>query len=189
LIFSLNSCYTTQISYQTSYTHNVYKPMLGKTKNEAIRTYGVPDRTSDDGAGGEVLIYEKITQTTTTNVNSATYGGSNTHGAAVYGNNGAAGSVYSRNGQVSSGNGISQTTSNKAFLNLFVDKNGVIYDFKASENGDRYETKTYQTRCFDRFTTWGGVLISAVFPPLLLATIPIAIVSNQKAKKKGEICK
>ena len=189
LLFLLNSCYTTQFSYDTKYSHNVYKPIIGKTKNEAIRQYGVAERITDDGAGGEVLIYEKITQTTTTNANSASYGGSQTHGGAVYGNNSAVGSAYSRNGQVSSGRATSQTTTNKSFLNLFVNSNGVVYDFKASESGDRYTTTTHSTRCFSKLYTWTGVVCSAIFPPLLIATVPIAIIKQNKAKKKGEICK
>ena len=189
LVFSLSSCYITRYSSNVEYTHNVYKPIIGKTKNEVLRSWGVPDRTADDGAGGEILIYEKLTQTTTSNVNSASYGGSQTQGAAIYGNNTAVGSTYSRNGQITSGTATSQTTTNKAYLNLFVDQNEVVYDFNASESGDRYKTTTLSTRCFSTFYTWSGVFCSAIFPPLLLATVPVAIIMHIKAKKKGLICK
>ena len=185
---TLTSCYTTQFSYETTYVGNIYKEALGKSKNEILRIYGVPDRSTDDGAGGEVLIYEKFTQTTTSSSNSSSYGGSNTYGGAVYGNNAAVGAVYNRNGQVSSGNARSQTTVNKAFLNLFIDKSGNVYDFKASESGDRYNTKTSQTKCYSKLLTWSGVVCSAIFPPFLIATVPIAIVTQRKAKKKGELC-
>ena len=100
--------------------------------------------------------------------------------------NAAVGAVYNRNGQVSSGNARSQTTVNKAFLNLFIDKSGNVYDFKTSESGDRYNTKTYQTRCYSKLLTWSGVVCSAIFPPFLIATVPIAIVTQRKAKKKGK---
>lgn len=47
---------------------------MGHNKNEILRTYGVPDRITDDGAGGSILVYEKYTQTTITNASSGTYG-------------------------------------------------------------------------------------------------------------------
>jgi len=51
---------------------------MGHNKNEILRTYGVPDRITDDGAGGSILVYEKYTQTTITNASFGTYGRSST---------------------------------------------------------------------------------------------------------------
>lgn len=53
----MTSCYVTNyIPLQDDY-NQAYK---GHTANEIITQYGAPDRQTDDGAGGRILIYEHI---------------------------------------------------------------------------------------------------------------------------------
>lgn len=54
----MTSCYVTNyVPLQDDY-NQAYK---GHSANEIITQYGAPDRQTDDGAGGRILIYEKIT--------------------------------------------------------------------------------------------------------------------------------
>lgn len=56
--FLMTSCYVTNyVPLQDDY-NQAYK---GHSANEIITQYGAPDRQTDDGAGGRILIYEKIT--------------------------------------------------------------------------------------------------------------------------------
>ncbi|WP_157578853.1 hypothetical protein [Pontibacter roseus] len=178
-IFSLSSCYTTRYSY----SGNVHQQTIGKSKNEILRNLGVPDRTEDDGAGGSILVYEKFTQTTIASANSASYARASTSGAAIYGNGGILAASDTRAGQVSAMNGISQTSTSKTFLYVFVNRNNMVYDFK-SNYGALYDT----SRCFNKTLTWVGVAGSALFVYPLVVTVPLAIIKQSKAKRNGEIC-
>lgn len=56
--FLMTSCYVTNyVPLQDDY-NQAYK---GHSANEIITQYGAPDRQTDDGAGGRILIYENIT--------------------------------------------------------------------------------------------------------------------------------
>lgn len=41
---------------------------VGKTHANIVTTYGAPDRVESDGQGGQILVYEKITTKTSTDV-------------------------------------------------------------------------------------------------------------------------
>jgi hypothetical protein len=186
LFVALNmvSCYS---SYTTSkFLGNTYQSGVGKSKNEILRTYGVPDRSSEDGAGGEVLIYEKITQTTVSNSNSQSYGASKAAGAAGYNKYGTAVGVgESRSASTTNGNSITQTSNEKTFVNYFVNKDGIVYDYKAN-CGDNYEYS--KNRCFMPGFTWLLIASSAAYPPLLIATVPVGVLLHVRAKKRNMIC-
>lgn len=175
----LTGCYTTY-STQT-YIGNSHQEAIGKSKNEILRSYGVPDKTTDDGQGGTILIYEKITETTVVN----TVGVSQSSGSVVYNSQGALGASQSRAGNISQGYGRSETTQNKTFCNLFLDNSGKVYDFK-SNYGALYETQ--YSRCFNKTNTWMlvGASVFTIYGPIV--TVPTAIIMQRKAKKKGEIC-
>ena len=176
----LTSCYTTYSIYKG----NVYQDAIGLNKNQVLRNYGVPDKTTDDDAGGTIMMYEKFTQTTTVNANSGTYGKSNTVGAAVYGKNGVVAGKQTEHGSVSQMNGISQTSTDKTFHYFYLDKNNVVYDFNAN-HGAKYE----YDRCFNKTLTWIGVGTSCLLIYPAIITVPWAIIAQSKAKKKGNICK
>lgn len=182
-IISLSSCYSTYST--TTYKGNAHQESIGKSKNEILRSYGIPDRTMDDGQGGSVLIYEKVTQTTVVNTGGVNYGQSQSVGGAVYNSQGVLGASQTQSGSVSQGYGYSQTSQNKTFCNLFLDKNNNVYDFK-SNYGALFDTKYY--RCFNKTNTWllVGASVFTVYGPIV--TVPAAIIMQRKAKKKGEIC-
>jgi hypothetical protein len=182
---SLTSCYSTYTS--SKFLGNTYQSGVGKSKNEILRTYGVPDRTSEDGAGGEVLIYEKITQTTVSNSSSETYGAGKAVGAAGYNRYGTAVGVgENRTAATTSGNSVTKTSNEKTFVNFFVNKDGVVYDYKAN-CGNNYEYT--KQKCFRPGLTWLTIACTAVYPPLLIVTVPTGILVHSSAKKKGKICK
>jgi hypothetical protein len=182
-IIMLTSCYTTSYTYRG----NIHQQAIGKTKNEILRDdkYGVPDRTTDDGANGTVLVYERFTQTTVTNMGGSSYGRSSTLGAAIYGNGGIIGRTDTRSNSYFSMSGISQTSLDKTFCHLFLDKNNVVYDFKTN-----YGALYNSSKCFHKTLTWISATMGIpIFPPIALVTIPWAIIEQKKAKKKGIICR
>ena len=174
------SCYTTYSTYKG----NIHESTIGKTKNEILRSYGIPEKTEDDGAGGSVLVFEKITQTTITNSNTQTYDRSRSNGSAVYGNKGIIQVNQKQGGQISNTDVITQTTTNKDYCYIFLDPQNVVYDFK-SNYGAQYD----YNKCFNKTLTWFGVGVSCllVYPPIV--TVPWAIISYQKAKKNDNFCK
>ena len=180
LALSLSSCY----SVYGVYTGNVHDQLRNKSKNEVLRAYGVADKVEEDGAGGQILIYEKLTQTTTSANQSSMYGGTNSAGAAAYGNGAAYGIAQSRSAANSNSYGVTNTTVNKTFVNVFLNKEGIVYDYK-SNYGNQYKYE----KCFDKTKTWVGVVYSGLFVFPLPITIPLAIVKQRQAKKKGQICK
>jgi hypothetical protein len=102
----LSSCYNKFYTY----AGNTHQQTIGHSKNEILRSYGVPNQVTDDGAGGSVMVYEKYTQTTV--------------GASVYGNGGII--------------GASQTSSDKLYCYLFLNQSNTVYDFK-SNYGAQYD--------------------------------------------------
>src|ERR1035441_6084330 len=90
----LNSCYINHQIVHYKFEYNAYQACMGKSKNEILRTMGVPNRSMSDGAGGEVLIYENTTITTQAYQSYITYGASQSASAAVYGNGSAVGLTY-----------------------------------------------------------------------------------------------
>jgi hypothetical protein len=180
ILLLLTSCYATKYTY----SGNIHEQSIGKTKNEILREYGVPDKTDDDGAGGKIMIYEKITQVTTTNAGASSYERGSAYGGVIYGNGYGAGGVESRSGQVSSMNATTQSTTNKQFVNIFLNKNDVAYDYRSN-----YGAKFNMSRCFSPKLTWSSVAISAIVWPALFVTVPLAIIKHVKAKKNNEICK
>jgi hypothetical protein len=176
----MTSCY----SVTKTYEGNTHEQALGKTKNEILRSYGIPDRTTDDGAGGTVLIFEQFKQTTVTNSSTQTMDRSRTNASTVFGKKGVLQLNDTQGGQISNTNAVSETTTTKDYCYLFLDPENVVYDFKTNY-GAIYKTN----RCFDKFQTWLWVGVSCIFvyPPII--TVPIAIISQTKAKRKGELCK
>jgi hypothetical protein len=180
-LFFLSSCY----SVKQTYSGNIHQKSVGLTKNQALREYGVPDRTEDDGDGGSVLVYEKFVETTVSSAKFNTKGRNSSEAGVLYGNGGILGAGQGRNTSRGSARSTSRKSVDKDFLNVFINKENVVYDFK-SNYGALYE----KSECFDKTTTWVGVVCSGVFFVVpMLVTIPLAIVKQRKAKKAGNICK
>jgi hypothetical protein len=176
----LSSCY----SVYPVYKGNVHQSAISQTKNQILRTYGVPGRTSDDGLGGTILVYERSTMTTISNSNSAAYGRSASVGAAVYGSNGVIGASQTQAGAISLTNGISQTSLFTEYCYLFLNKDNVVYDFKTNY-GALYDYR----KCYDKVSTWTCVGLSCFLVYPAVVSVPWAILAQRNAKKKGEICK
>jgi hypothetical protein len=176
----MTSCYSTYYVYKG----NVHQQSIGKTKNEILRSYGVPDKTTDDGAGGEVLAYEKYFQTTITNSGAATLGNSSTFGNAVYGNGGIIGGSQTIGSSYTSIRGTSRTSIDKTYCYIYLNPNKVVYDFKTNTGG-LYDSK----KCFDVRKSYALVGISFIVYPVIVISLPWAIIAHVKAKKKGNICK
>ena len=60
LSFVLSSCYTTKLVVDDPQIEDEH---IGLTYASIIDRYGAPDRTTPDGRGGTILIYETITNT------------------------------------------------------------------------------------------------------------------------------
>jgi hypothetical protein len=175
----LTSCYSTYSVYKG----NVHEQAVGKTKNEILRSYGVPNQIISDGAGGEVLVYENYTQTTVTSTNSDTKGGSSSIAGLTYRRNGAVIQSETKGGSSTSTRTVSQTSLNKTFCNLYVGPDNVIYDYNTN-----YGAEYNYFSCFNRKKTWIAVGVSclAIWPAFI--TVPWAIIAQKKAKKNSVIC-
>ena len=173
------------VLYQNVYDGNQFDKYVGKDKNLILRELGAPDRTMDDGRGGEVLVYEKTTTTTTTNIvtKSSASGYSESAAVGVYTKSGVAAGVgasgYDAQAQ-SKTNTTQNTTTNKTFVNFFVNGNGSCYDFKANY-GAKYKTEKVD-ECFCNARNWG---VSLLIVPLWPITIPTAAINQAIAKKRG----
>ena len=173
LSFFLTSCYTTRYTY----SGNVLDNVIGNNKNDILRTYGVPERTMDDGKGGSILIYEQFSQTTISNANVESYAKGSTSGAVIYGYGAAFGVSSTQSKQSTYASGYSQTFNTKSYRNIYLNQNNIAYDFQTN-----FGAKYNSSRCLSKGLTW----LSAIY--LFPIGIPIAIISINKAKKKGEIC-
>jgi len=176
----MTSCYSTYGVYRG----NEHEQAIGKSKNEILRSYGIPNQITSDGAGGEVLVYENYIQTTVTNSRSASESASKTAVRGVYGKGGIIIGSQTYGGTVSSSSSISQTSMEKTYCYLYLNTNNKVYDFKTN-----YGAKYDYYRCFNKKLTWIGVGVSclALWPPII--TVPWAIIAQKKAKEKGIICK
>lgn len=183
LVLLFGSCSPLQYSSYFTYEGNEHASALGKSKNELLRTYGVPDQTvDDDGAGGYIMCWEKVSVNTKSGATSSAYG--------TY----SAGAVYNSNGLVSSGQsaavssayGTSSTTVDKDFVYLYMNGDNVCYDFKT--NIGAIYSKHY---CLDKGTTIFNAVGFSILTVGLAAPIqiPWAIIGINRAKKNGQLCK
>lgn len=184
----LCSCYSTK----PLYTGNVHSQALGKTKNQILRTYGLPQRTESDGANGSVLVYEKSVETTVTNVgtNSSLYSGTNS--GAIYNSGGIIAGSRTRANVVGNTNAVTRRSVDVQYCYLFLDSALKVYDFKSNYGAEYNDFE----KCFDRGKTnllctescLTVLLYPAIgFPSLLIAPAVItwAIIAKKKAMKKG----
>lgn len=130
--FLMSSCYvTTLVPLQDDY-NQAYK---GQTSNEIITQFGAPDRQTDDGAGGRILVYEETefrTVATAENVNYFTR-------------------TYTPG---------SRTTSNTAYIQFYINQNGVCYGVKT--NLTKTETHKDKNRTTVALAS-GGLLLLVLF--------------------------
>lgn len=141
-LFCMTSCYT--FTYTTvDPTLELQEAWVGKSYNEIVRTFGAPNRTTPDGTGGSILIYEKTTALTEagyTNVN-----------------------IWSGEGTPAT-----RTTTSTSSVQFFVDANNSCYDARTTSKpyqvkGDRVFNKGQSIALGATFFLifLGGCLINA----------------------------
>jgi hypothetical protein len=116
----LFSCYSTYPIYKG----NVHQEAIGKTKIDILKSYGVPSKTIDDGAGGMVLSFEKESLVTySTGVTRSNYN--------LYANRGA---VYTSGGinNASTTNSTTVSAVNVQYCHIYLDSNNVATDFRTN---------------------------------------------------------
>ena len=95
------------------------KAFVGSHHNVIVSSLGAPDRQTSDGAGGTILIYEKVTTTSNSNSNSI---------ATAYNVN-----YYSKTytpGAQTNTNTV--TTQNTSYIHVFIGADGVCYGVKTN---------------------------------------------------------
>ncbi|MBR5832736.1 MAG: hypothetical protein IKY79_09030 [Bacteroidales bacterium] len=123
-IMAIACLFTSCMSYvpTTSYVsmeEDYAKAFVGSHHNVIVSSLGAPDRQTSDGAGGTILIYEKITTTSNSNSNSI---------ATAYNVN-----YYSKTytpGAQTNTNTV--TTQNTSYIHVFIGADGVCYGVKTN---------------------------------------------------------
>ena len=108
------SCATTK-TYQVSMLSEYTNMFVGKSHNDIVSALGAPDRQTTDGAGGTILIYEKITTTSTSNSVNAAY------------NVNYFTKTYTPGVKTST-----STSTNTSFVHLYIDNSGTCYNVKTN---------------------------------------------------------
>lgn len=106
-------------TYYVSMEEDYAKAFVGSHHNVIVSSLGAPDRQTSDGAGGTILIYEKVTTTSNSNSNSI---------ATAYNVN-----YYSKTytpGAQTNTNTV--TTQNTSYIHVFIGADGVCYGVKTN---------------------------------------------------------
>lgn len=146
----------------------------------------VPDRTMDDGLGGEILIYEdkaqvtetegRVTSSSTTNINTKPVTNTWTGQTSL--------SSTGRTSTTNTQNSTSVTTEYKDYLNVFINQSGVCYKIDTNV-GDIYEPAVTHKECYK--VPNPGLLWMLIHPITVYGIIPAIWYAAQNAKvKRGE---
>lgn len=170
----MTSCWTVQSVTVTDipekYIGNAFDDLVGMTKAEVLEDMSVPDRTMDDGLGGEILVYEKKEQVTKTTGRVTT--SSTTINTKPVTNAWTGETSLSSTGRTSTTNtqnSTSVTQEHKDYVNVFINTNGVCY--KVDTNiGDLYEPAVTHQECYK--VPKPSVFAAWICPPIgLIASI------------------
>lgn len=141
----MTSCWTvrsvTVTDIPEQYVGNKYDALVGMSKAQVLAEMSVPDRTMDDGLGGEVLIYEKKEQVSTTTGYSAA--SATTKPVTNY----WTGQTSLQSSGYNSMNSSTVTQENKEYVNVFIDANSTCYKVDANI-GDIYEPAVTHQECY-----------------------------------------
>ena len=185
---TMTSCWTVQSVTVTDipekYIGNAFDELVGMTKAEVLEDMSIPDRTMDDGLGGEVLIYEKkeqvtktsgyVTTSSTTNVNTKPVTNAWTGQTSLA----STGRTSTTTGQHST----SVTEEHKDYVNVFINANGVCY--KVDTNiGDMYDPAVTHQECYK--VPNRGLLWMLIPPITIYGIIPAIWYAAQNAKVKN----
>lgn len=142
-------------TYYVSMEEDYAKAFVGSHHNVIVSSLGAPDRETSDGAGGTILIYEKVT--TTSNSNSI---------ATAYNVN-----YYSKTytpGAQTNTNTV--TTQNTSYIHVFIGADGVCYgvktnhqkeviDEEAVESNEKAQKKNVKIALWSYFGVMGAIAI------------------------------
>ena len=185
---TMTSCWVTKTITVTDipekYIGNAFDELVGMTKAEVLEDMSIPDRTMDDGLGGEVLIYEKkeqvtktsgyVTTSSTTNVNTKPVTNAWTGQTSLA----STGRTSTTTGQHST----SVTEEHKDYVNVFINTNGVCY--KVDTNiGDMYDPAVTHQECYK--VPNRGLLWMLIPPITIYGIIPAIWYAAQNAKVKN----
>ncbi|MDW8393418.1 MAG: hypothetical protein RMK52_04145 [Chitinophagales bacterium] len=174
LAFCWQSCYTTKYFY----VGHELDAVIGMDKNQILRTYGVPDRTMDDGKGGSILIYENFTLTTISAASAYGLGQYNKQDDVIFSYGGVHAISSLNSSSLVNAMGVSHTVRNKWYRNIFLDTANIAYEYQTNFGG-KYDSY----KCLDKGLTW---LCSFAFLGILSPIVAVPVIIS--AKKKGKIC-
>ena len=179
----MTSCWTVQSVTVTDipeqYVGNKYDALVGMSKAQVLAEMSVPDRTMDDGLGGEVLIYEKKEQVSKTTGYSAA--SATTKPVTNY----WTGQTSLQSSGYNSMNSSTVTQEKKEYVNVFIDGNSTCYKVDANI-GDIYEPAVTHQECYK---APNPRLLWMLMPPItMIGWIPSIWYLAQEAKiKKGKV--
>ena len=141
-VLSLTSCssYRYTVSLQPEYE----KMYVGKSHNYIVSAMGAPDRTTTDGNGGQILIYERtvmLSQQVATNVD--VWSGTYTPG--------------------------SYSTTNTSYVHFFVNQSGNCYRVNTNLTEERIDQKKYKKSARSGLIYAGMFLLGVPLIGLILA--------------------
>lgn len=182
---TMTSCWTyhsvTVTDIPEQYLGNKYDALVGMSKSQVLAEMSVPDRTMDDGLGGEVLIYEKKEQVSKTTGYSAA--SATTKPVTNY----WTGQTSLQSSGYNSMNSSTVTQENKEYVNVFINADNICYKIDANI-GDIYEPAVTHQECYKEPNP---ILLAISIPySLVLVGLPHAIwygVQKAKIKKEGRI--
>ena len=137
------------------------KAFVGSHHNVIVSSLGAPDRQTSDGAGGTILIYEKVTTTSNSNSNSI---------ATAYNVN-----YYSKTytpGAQTNTNTV--TTQNTSYIHVFIGADGVCYGVKTNHEKEVVDEKAveHNEKALKKNVGWTvGVLFGLIALPTLVAVV------------------
>ena len=179
---TMTSCWTyhsiTVTDIPKQYIGNKYDVLVGMSKADVLAEMSVPDRTMDDGLGGEVLIYEKKEQVSKTTGYSAA--SASTKPVTNY----WTGQTSLQSTGYNSMNSSTVTKENKEYVNVFINADNICYKIDANI-GDIYEPAVTHQECYK---APNSKLLWMLMPPIMvIGWIPALWVIAQDAKiKKGK---
>ncbi len=148
ICFFLASCYTTNY-YSYSLQDQYNSAYRGCSKAQIINRIGAPSRTTSNGNGGEILIYENFRSTTIGTANASAY---------AYGNSANA---Y--------GNSYSYTFNGRNFAEFYIDNNDRCYQVRTNARGwEKRREKVGMSDGLRNGLLIGGGVAVATFLLLLL---------------------
>ena len=186
--FTMTSCWSyktmTVTDIPDKYVGNKFDDLVGMSKSQILSELSVPDRTMDDGLGGEILIYEdkaqitetegRVTTSSTTNINTKPVTNAWTGQTSLS----STGKTSTTNTQ----NSTSVTTEYKDYLNVFINQSGVCYKIDTNV-GDIYEPAVTHKECWKEPKRGGLWLLCPPFVPFGVIYAIWYGVQNAKCKR------